>query len=328
MPKSDSKREFSLNNDISLKGLENYIKERVLGHDKIIRYIAKTIIMNYTATDTDEVEPILLVGPTGTGKTQTMQVAASYLNIPFAAVNMVNLVPQGIKGTSLEDCLYSLLVSANYKKEIAERGIFFGDEMDKLGKANVDYKEPIKDIFLNFFDGVPFLLDKKEDDYFFNTKFLNKVFAGRFEDVFEIPQKTIGFDADTKIEKDDFGEMIYDKEYYGKELITRITHIYLYKELNNETRKRILLESKLSRYLNKKIRYERQFGVTLEAQDSYIEAVLEKLDKSKLSMRQLNNLISHTLDEVEYVLLSGNNKGKKLILTKDIVEDNSKFTLI
>ena len=122
--------------------------------------------------------------------------------------------------------------------------------------------------------------------------------------------------------------LLSDKQYYGKELITRIKHIYLYKELDNQTKRKILLESKLSEYLQKKLRYERQFGVTLEATDSFVDEILEKLEKNNQSIRELNNLLSNTLEEAEYELLSSNYHGKKLILSQEIVEDNTKFTLI
>lgn len=324
---NDSATPIERNGDISLRGLERYIKERVFGHDEEIRHIAKTLIMNNTAIGLEKIEPILLVGPTGVGKTETMNAAAEYLGIPYTEVNTINLVPQGIKGESLEDKLYSLIVAANYDLKKAMRGLIFFDEWDKLGSSNTDYKQPIKDILLKFIEGGIFAIDKASDDYLFDTRYLNKVFAGRFKEVFESSNRVLGFNSSSRKKGKDLANLLSDKEYYGKELITRIKHIYLYKELDKETKRRILLESKLSEYLQKKLRYERQFNVTLEAHDSYIDALLNKLEQNQQSIRELNNLVSDTLEEIEYELLDSNYSGKKIILTSDIVEDNRKFVI-
>ena len=87
-------------NAVSVVGLERYLKERVFGHDDELRYIATKLIMNYRATPEDGTESILIVGPTGTGKTETVKAGSEYLDLPFIPVNSANLVPQGIKGTS------------------------------------------------------------------------------------------------------------------------------------------------------------------------------------------------------------------------------------
>lgn len=312
--------------EISLKGLEQYIKERVFGHDEEIRKIAKTLIMNYTAVGEEKREPILLVGPTGVGKTETMNAATEYLNIPYAEINTINLVPQGIKGESLEDNLFSLIAACNYDVSRAQNALIFFDEFDKLGSDNTDYKQAVKDILLKFIEGGVFTIDKPDGEYRFNTKYLNKVFAGRFKELFKKSNR-LGFCQGKEVEQD-IVTLLSDKNYYGKELITRIKHIYLYKDLDLVTKKRILLESKLSEYLQKRLRYKRQFGVDLIADDSYIEAVLAKLDSNNQSIRELNNLVSATLEEVEYELLTTSNRGKKLVLTGDIVDNNKKFNLM
>ena len=79
--------------------------------------------------------------------------------------------------------------------------------------------------------------------------------------------------------------------------------------------------------MNKKLRYERQFGVQLEATDSYIDAILELLDRNKQSIRDLNNVIVQTLEEVEYSLLADDIFARKIILTEETVENNKKFTI-
>lgn len=142
--------EQDIDTSISLGGLETYIKERVFGHDEEIKQIAKTLFMNYTAVKGEKVESILLVSPTGTGKTETIKAAMHYFNLPFLEVSAINLVPQGIKGLSLEDCLYSLLLSADNVQEKAEKGLLFFDEFDKLGSGNEEFRSSMPHILLKF----------------------------------------------------------------------------------------------------------------------------------------------------------------------------------
>lgn len=88
--------------DFTVRGLEQYLKERIFGHDQELRQIATKLIMNYRSKPEYGTESILIVGPTGTGKTETIRAASEYFNLPFVAVNTANLVPQGIKGPSLK----------------------------------------------------------------------------------------------------------------------------------------------------------------------------------------------------------------------------------
>lgn len=310
---------------ISVVGLEHYIKERVFGHEQAIRTLAKSIIMNYTAVKGEKSEPILLVGPTGTGKTETMHAVSSYLNIPLIEINAANLVPQGIKGMSLEDCLYALITSSNYNIDEANRGIVFLDEFDKLGRTSVDYKASVIQILLKFIEGGTFLIDKPQADYNFNTAMLIKIIAGAFTDLFD-ENKTIGFRQTTNRKKFN-PQSITEKEYFGKELITRIPHILVFNELTREEKKSAILFAKTSEFLLKKNRYKRQFNVTLQADESYIEALLDKLSMEQKSMRELNNLIIESLDEAEYAMLANPGKYRKLILTRNTVENNNNFNL-
>ena len=281
-------------------------------------------MMNYTALDNEKREPMLLVGLTGTGKTETIRAASDYLDSPFVEINTINLVPQGIKGESLEDCLYSLIVQAKDDIKKAERGFVFFDEFDKLGSNESDYKDAVKHILLKFIEGAKFTIDKQNNDYIFDTSKLNKVFAGVFEELYK-KKNSLGFTKSVEEQKTDIASNISNKNYYGKELITRIKHFYLFDELSLETKKQILLESKLSEYLCKKERYLRQFKVDMIADDSYINRVLEILEEDNKSIRELNNLVSSTLEEIEYELLTNNHANQKLILTKDLVDNRNNF---
>lgn len=314
--------------DISVVGLERYLKERVFGHDEELRRIATQLIMNYRATPEFGTESILIVGPTGTGKTETARAASEYLGLPFIPVNTANLVPQGIKGPSLEDYLYALLAASGFDMEKASKGFMFLDEFDKIGKDSLDIKESVKQILLKYIEGDTFLIDKPSGDYSFNTRMLNKMFGGAFQELFEKKRAPIGFSAGKQEDEFVFSpSKITEGDYFGKELVTRIEHIYAYSPLSREYQKRVMLESKLSKLLAKKRRYEKEFGVELIILDDYIEAVLDKLSKEEKSMRDLNNIILSTLSEAEYQLLANEGKVKQLILTPEIVTDPKQIIL-
>lgn len=313
---------------ISVLGLETYLKERVFGHDDELRYIATKLIMNYRAKPEYGTESILIVGPTGTGKTETIKAASEYLGLPFVQVNTANLVPQGIKGPSLEDYLYALIVASGYDMEKAQKGFIFLDEFDKIGQDSLDIKESVKQIFLKFIEGDAFMIDKQSGDYTFNTRMLNKVFAGAFQELFEKKKTPMGFGATKQEEEFVFTpSKITEGNYYSKELVTRIHNVFAYGPLSRENQKRVMLESKLSLLLAKKRRYEEEFGVQVIIEDAYIEAILDKLSKEEKSMRDLNNLILSTLAETEYQLLANEGKIKQLILTPEIITDPKKISL-
>lgn len=325
--KSKTSNEFDLS-DYTVSGLEKYIKERVIGHDEIISDLATVIFMNFRAKEEYGTQPILLLGETGTGKTITMKCASEYFGLPFEEINTPNIVPQGIKGTTLEDHLYSLIAKCDYDIKKAQRAFIFLDEFDKIGRSGLEIKASVKDIFLKFFEGGEFYIDKPSDDYVFNTKMLNKTFAGAFSDLFE-QKSAMGFGTTQQPEKTVFKESkIVESEYFGKELITRIPHKLVYYPLTREEKKLVLLESKLSQYILKKKRYKEEFGIELELTDDYIEAVLDLLSTKEKSMRDLNNIVLNNLLPAERALLeSPLGKYKKLTLTQDTVSNRYNFEL-
>ena len=314
---------------ISVDGLERYLKERIIGHDEEIRQLSTILLMNQISSREYGTQSILIPGPTGTGKTATMQAAAEYLGIPFAFVNTINLVPQGIKGTSLEDILYSLLVKTINNKELAEKSLIVFDEFDKTGKTGTDFKSDIKQILLKFIEGSEFQIDRPGREYIFDTKMLSKVFLGAFPEAFA-KNRTLGFKTDEPAiqEKGNFDvNKIYQNYDFSRELVTRIPHILPYYELSKEDKKRAILESKMNAYLLKKKRYKEQFGIDLIANDDYIDALIEHLSKNERSMRDLNNVICTSLLEAENAILRNEGKAKTLILTGETVTNPSSFKL-
>ena len=332
-PTSTVKKDTPVMSDFSVLGLEQYLTERIFGHDEGIRTLATKLYMNYTALDGEGKEDILIVGPTGTGKTETLKTASRYLNLPFKDVNAPDLVPEGYVGTSIQDIVYSLLLQSDFNIEIARRGICLIDELDKLGNASDELKKTMKEILLKYIEGTELTFTRNKKSYSFDTALLTNVFAGAFNRIFE-KEGSIGFNASigeekSEIKPEEVVKKIKEKKYFGAELIDRIPIPIFYKEVDYYTKREILLYSKISKYLIKKQRYERQFGVTLDSDESYVEAILSSLPKDSESVRQLNNQVIKSLALAEYELCTNPNlRGKRLILTRDTVENPNKFTLM
>ena len=316
--------------DVSYEGLRKAIKEKVFGHDEAIDTFAQKLYMNYTAEEKDTVESILLVGPTGTGKTETVKAACEYLDIPNFSVNASNIVPQGIKGMSIEDVILGLFEAANYDEKKAERGLIFLDEFDKLNESDMDIKSAVKNILLTFTAGGTFPIDNDRYAFNFNSSMVQKVYAGVFQDIVEKP-KTLGFMSKEIIPslgtEEEMREKIIGKGYFSLEELTRISTILGFEELDRETKKRILLYSKLSEFAKKKERYKRQFDIDLYVDDSYIDAILDTISNSATGMRSVNNYVKRTIDVAERSILSNEGKYKKLVLTKDTVLNPNKFDM-
>ena len=321
------------NKDISYIGLRNYIRERIYGHENEVDTFAQKLYMNHTAVDGESIESILFVGPTGTGKTETVRAACKYLNIPMIEFNASNLNTEGIVGTSIESLITALYEASGCDVEKAQRGLVFLDEFDKLSDAgDLSTKAPVKNILLTFTGGGTFPIDNNHYNFVFDSTMTNKIYAGVFDRIND-KQKPIGFGATTKFvpmlgTPEQVRERIIEKKYFTQEELSRITTVLTYDELTRETKKEILLTCKSSEYTKKRDRYKRQFGIDLILDKDYVDALLDQQSKVSTGMRTINNSFKRTIDNVEKFILENSDKGyKKLVLTKDTVLDPSKFDL-
>ena len=317
--------------ELTLDGLEKYLKERIFGHDEEIEMIATVLMSNFTASVEDGVESFLIPGPTGTGKTATMECAAEYLGVPIVVANTINLVPQGYVGTTVEDVLYSLISANGFREELYNRAIIVFDEFDKLGKDSLDEKVTLTNIFLKLIEGGDFPISKEYKTYKVNTRMLNKVFLGAFTEAFaNNKERHMGFATDTKQEKKEarFSEQrLIDAGYFDRELLTRINYYFPYYELDDDTKLHVILNSKLSTFLKKKQRFEREYGVTITGDEEFARGVIEALKKGDKSVRDLNNLISNALLKPQREIMRNKGSYKQLRLTGDTVL-NKTFELL
>jgi len=312
---------------ITISGLEAYLNERILGREEQIKGIATTLIMNYTASPEEDTESILILGPSGSGKTKTFEAASEYLDIPYRIVDCASLVPQGIVGTNLSDYLLDLLNSTNGDLAKASKGLIILDEFDKLSQKNPDFRESIINEFLKFSDGTDYIINRRNKSQTFNTRGLSRVHLGVFDFAIDT-QHSIGFGQSIENTGTYDLSRLTEGSGFDSQIIDRVSnHIFVYESLSRELKRKIILESKYGLYLKKKQRYLRQFGVEFEMQIDYIDALLDKVTDSVESMRQINSYIMRSLEIAQYEMLSHPTSYKKLILTRDTIDDPQKFIL-
>ena len=321
------------NRDISYQGLRSYLKERIFGHDKEIDAFAQKLYMNHTAEKGESIESVLFVGPTGTGKTDTVRAACDYLGIPMCEVNASNLVPQGYKGTSIEDIIIGLYEKASGDIERAQRGLIFLDEFDKLNTSDLDLKVGMKPILLTFTSGGKFPISTDHYNFIFDSSMVNKIYAGVFERIMENPNP-IGFGLAIKKSVPTLGsdeeirKKIVGKKYFTQEELTRISTILAYNDMPRDVKKDIVLHSKLSEYVKKYQRWKRQFDIELVIDDAFLEVVLDLQASVSPGMRCIYNSLKKSMDVAERAILEGNTDGyKKLVLTRDTVDNPNNFVL-
>lgn len=313
--------------EFTVKGLYEHLKSCIIGHDEELKQIATILMMNYFSTPEYGTENILIPGPTGTGKTATFNAASKYFNVPFRNINAINLVPEGIVGTTIEDEFMSLIEACNGDVSKAEKSILVFDEFDKLGVDKLDIKSSLVNIFLKVLEGGSFPINRQlKATKVFNTRMSSKIALGTFVEAYKKEKNGIGFATEEKQAEEFDKNLLIKKGYFTPELLTRFQHFVPYKELTEEDKRRIILESKLSTYLLKKQRLLEQFGVDVIGDEVFADGVLEKLKADEKSVRDINNIITSVFLDIEFELLSNKGKYKTLELTRDTVSGH-KFDL-
>jgi ATP-dependent protease Clp ATPase subunit len=318
------------NPNVSFIGLRDAIKKNVFGHDKEINIIAKRLYRNHIAGPNRKIKSVLIIGPTGTGKTETVKSAARYLGVPYVRVNTSDLVPTGIVGPKIGDYLLELYLQSGKKKEIAEKSLFFLDEYEKLG--NLDVKSQVKASLLTFNEGEKIMVSNLTSNMIFDTSRLNRVYGGVFEKVEELYRK-IGYESGDVEEKKqqltgpEIKKAIIKAKYFSAEDMGRIRTFVRFGHLDKETRVDILKNAGGSDLLDTILGFKQDFGVDIEVNDDFIYSFLETVPENE-GIRDMGAYLDIVFDKVEDILCEvPKSTYKKLVLTKDTVDNNSNFKL-
>ena len=296
---------------------------------------------------------IMLLGPTGCGKTLLASTLARMLKVPFAIADATTLTEAGYVGEDVENILLKLIQAADGDIEKAERGIVYIDEIDKITRKSENLSitrdvsgEGVQQALLKIIEGtvasVPPQGGRKhphQDLIQIDTSNILFICGGAFEGLDDIirdrtGKKTIGFgtslQSNKTIDKYKIFEELLPQDLlkYGliTEFIGRLPIITTLRDLDKEALKKILVEPKNALVKQYKKLFEID-GVELEIKDEAIEAIVDKAIELKTGARGLRSIIEDIMTDIMYEIPS-NDRIEKCIITKAVVEGKEKPEVI
>ncbi|PHS39144.1 MAG: ATP-dependent Clp protease ATP-binding subunit ClpX [Sulfurovum sp.] len=336
------------------KEINALLAEYIIGQENAKKTLSVAVYNHYKRIFRDNAEDetqisksnVLLIGPTGSGKTLLAQTIARFLNVPIAIADATNLTEAGYVGEDVENILTKLLMAADGDPQLAEQGIVFIDEVDKIARMGENRSitrdvsgEGVQQALLKLIEGsivnIPPKGGRKHPNQDFiqiDTSNILFICGGAFDGLNDIIKKrlgsnTLGFGQEKRSKKEE-ANLIYlvepdDLVSFGliPELIGRL-HIHAtLGEISKEDMVRILVEPKNSLLRQ----YQKLFeidNVKLSFEEEALSMIAQKALDRKTGARGLRSILEEILLDIMYELPEL--EGFEVIITEEVVETGAK----
>lgn len=316
----------------------NKMYASIVSQDEQVKVLVDTVLSNQRYAEYEGLkENLMIIGPTGTGKTLMCRTLSKILNVPIIIKDATKYSSTGYVGLNVVDMLEDLCREADYDLDLAERGIIVIDEFDKLGKGDVGTGNSVrtKDVqheLLGMLDGGVYTvnIDKTTTEEF-DTSNVTFVLAGAFQDILQkvsLENKSIGFGGNvttenkpTKISREDLAK-------YGgieRELLRRISSVIQMNSLYKKELKQILTTSKISNLKVWQEAFLEKDCVNLVCSEKAYDLIAEEAYKLGSGASGLKSITSKTISEIKAKILDGELSNCEIEITEETVKEPTKY---
>jgi ATP-dependent Clp protease ATP-binding subunit ClpX len=348
---------------VTPQDLYDNLNQKVVGQEKAKKRISIAVfehMRNIVHHKLNDKQNILFLGPSGSGKTLIVNTISNYLDVPYVSGDATSFSPTGFQGSDADSVVTDLLVKANGEPGLAEKGVIFIDEIDKLA-SNMSsatrlesFHYATQSTLLKLIEGKKVkvnssaLGEQGTPPVIVDTSRVLFCFGGAFNGLEKIVAKKLGLTEGTigfrNTKTADYEAQVQNYEIYNQasheilteslieygmatEFVGRIQSIVPLVPLSKEQMLYCLLQLEDSPIIKNQIMFA-ESNVKLEFDEQYYDEVVNKAIKSGTGTRALNSIVKSSLSEAAFELLGMNHSDvKKVIINKDCVSNPSAFVV-